>query len=232
MGRSDEEFLRVGDEIVDAMTELAGLARDASVLDIGCGYGRVAHALLRRGHTGPYSGIDILPPHIVWCEQHLTPFTHGRYRFRHADVRNARYNPGGTIDPTRVTLAAGEPVDFVLAASVFTHMYRPEVEHYLSEIRSALRPGGRAMVTFFLMNESQAALEASGQSRYPLQIEVDAVSRCWSRDDPLHVIGFGQDWVEQRLDQVDLIVESVHLGAWCGRADARVYQDTLILTRP
>lgn len=71
MGASDEEFARVGDRVVRSLRELAGLEPAESVLEIGCGYGRVAHALLRSGHAGPYTGMDILPRHVEWCASNI-----------------------------------------------------------------------------------------------------------------------------------------------------------------
>jgi cyclopropane fatty-acyl-phospholipid synthase-like methyltransferase len=39
MGRSDEEFYRVGSTIASELTDLASLRPNESVLDIGAGYG-------------------------------------------------------------------------------------------------------------------------------------------------------------------------------------------------
>jgi SAM-dependent methyltransferase len=52
MGEDDERFAAIGDGIVVDMIELCALRADAAVLDIGSGYGRVAHALARRGFEG------------------------------------------------------------------------------------------------------------------------------------------------------------------------------------
>lgn len=41
---------------------LPTFARDASILDLGCGNGELARALARRGHRGPYLGLDFSVP--------------------------------------------------------------------------------------------------------------------------------------------------------------------------
>jgi SAM-dependent methyltransferase len=41
---------------------LPTFARDASILDLGCGNGELARALARRGHRGPYLGLDFSLP--------------------------------------------------------------------------------------------------------------------------------------------------------------------------
>ena len=38
------------------------LHRDDSILDLGCGNGELARTLARRGHRGPYLGLDFSPP--------------------------------------------------------------------------------------------------------------------------------------------------------------------------
>jgi SAM-dependent methyltransferase len=41
---------------------LDGLGGGESILDLGCGNGELARALGRRGHRGPYLGLDFSPP--------------------------------------------------------------------------------------------------------------------------------------------------------------------------
>lgn len=230
MGRSDEEFLGVGDTVAAELAEFTSLQPTDTVLEIGAGYGRVAHALWRRGHRGRFAGMDILARHIQWCSDQITPATDGVYTFHHLDVRNDRYNPNGTLEPTEVSLDVGVRPDVVLVASVFTHMYADPIVHYLREIRSMLAEGGRVMATFFLMNDSQRAAEAAGRSRHPLRYEVSEFARCWDVDNPLHVIAHDQGWVHRQAKLAGLEVRAVHLGSWCGRIGGAVYQDTLILT--
>src|SRR3954447_19991659 len=91
MDKTEEGFLAIGESIAADLRELCGLRPDDAIVDIGCGYGRVAHALLRSGgFAGPYLGLDILARHIAWCRAHLSPVSGGRFRFEHLDIRNGR----------------------------------------------------------------------------------------------------------------------------------------------
>ena len=41
---------------------LASLTGDEAILDLGCGNGELARELAKRGHRGPYLGVDFSPP--------------------------------------------------------------------------------------------------------------------------------------------------------------------------
>jgi SAM-dependent methyltransferase len=228
MTQTEDEYRAVGDAITEEFAELVALGDDETILDVGSGYGRIAAALWRRGHRGRYVGMDILPRHIAWCREHMTPATDGLHTFLHLDVRNARYNPRGTIAPTEVDLDIGVQPDAVLLNSVFTHMYGDAVTHYLQQLAVHLAPDGRIVATFFLINESQQRSEAARLSPFPLRHRIDGASRCWSRQHPLHVIAYHESWVHRVVEEAGLRVAETRLGAWCGRRSSR-FQDTLLL---
>ena len=65
--------------------------------------------------------------------------------FRHLDIRNDRYNPRGRSqagDVSFPTRSGG--TDVAALFSVFTHMYRHDIERYLAEIHRVLKPGAVA----------------------------------------------------------------------------------------
>ena len=225
MGRSDEAFLDVGDDVVSELKDLVGLQPDDDILDIGCGYGRVAHALLRHGHVGRYVGMDILARHVIWCADRLTPVSYGRHTFHRLDVENSRYNPTGSLRPTDVSLDLGPAPNLVIATSLFTHMYPDAIEHYLRETHKFIAPDGRVFATFFLLNESQARMEREGRSAYPMRNRHDDVSRYFDEEDPLHAFACDQAWVESLVRSLGFEVEALELGSWCGRPTQRVYQE-------
>jgi SAM-dependent methyltransferase len=147
----------------DRSVELAGLTPGDAVLEPGCGTGRMAKPLSRYLTSGSYDGFDVVPSAIEWCEQNIK---HPNFRFRHVDVRNRYYNPDGSLDPQTFEFpCSGESFDFAFLTSVFTHMLPPEVRHYLSELRRVLRPGGRCLMTFFLLNGDSVRVRDSGPQR-------------------------------------------------------------------
>jgi len=233
MGEDDEQFAAIGDGIVADLIELCALRADAAVLDVGSGYGRVAHALSRRGFEGAYLGLEILPRHVAWCSEAITPASPGgRLEFRHLDVRNERYNPTGSTSATEASFGVEDAsVDVAVLTSVFTHMYPAEIVRYLGELRRVLAPGARALTTFFALDETWREAQLAGPGTLPMPHVLDATCRYHSAEDPLHAIGYAPAWIRQAVSAAGLQVYATRLGDWCGRPAARGYQDTFVLER-
>lgn len=121
------------------------------ILDVGCGTGLLAIAgepFL--GEEGKYTGIDVMRPDIEFCRSH---YPAERYEFIHFDVANPTYAPKqkGARLPWPV---ASDSIDLLTALSVWTHLAEEDALFYFREISRVLRPGGRAIVTFFLLDEA------------------------------------------------------------------------------
>jgi SAM-dependent methyltransferase len=232
MGEDDERFAAMGDGFVADMIELCALRADAAVLDIGSGYGRLAHGLARREFEGAYLGLEILPRHVGWCQEHITPASGGRYEFVHLDVRNDRYNPAGAMAANEVTFdVADGSVDVAVLTSVFTHMYAADIERYLAQLRRVLRPGGRALTTFFALDETWREAQLAGRVEMAMTHVLDAHCRYHNANDPLHAISYTPAWIRGAVARAGLRVFAVRLGTWCGRPGALGYQDTFVLQR-
>jgi SAM-dependent methyltransferase/uncharacterized membrane protein YbhN (UPF0104 family) len=228
MGDSERDYVEIGDALAEALEARAGLEAESSVLDIGCGYGRLAHALRRRGFRGRYLGVDVLEPHIDWCAAHLAA---PGIEFRRVDIRNERYNPDGNRATSELEVGS-ERVDVVALFSVFTHMWPEDVTAYLSVVASALAPEGRALATFFLLDDEWRRLEAAGAPEFSLPLERSAFCRYASADEPLHRVGYELDWVLAAAREAGLAeVGSPTFGTWSGRPGAVGYQDTMVFRR-
>ena len=61
--RFGADFSATRQRLQPGVTRLLGtLSGGESILDLGCGNGELARALARRGHRGPYLGLDFSPP--------------------------------------------------------------------------------------------------------------------------------------------------------------------------
>ncbi|MCW3008097.1 MAG: class SAM-dependent methyltransferase [Solirubrobacterales bacterium] len=217
------DFAAVGDEFLGHLVDLAGLTPRSDVLDIGCGIGRVARPLA--GYLdadGSYAGFDVDPRGIEWC---AARYPADRFSFALADLHNLRYNPTGTQSAREYRFPyADDAFDVALMTSVVTHLQAPEAGHYLAEAIRVLRPGGRLLATFFLLDdESRAAMRAQRTSltfQHPDE-EVAVADPAL----PEEAVAYDERWVRERLD-----VHSIEPGTWRGKpsASARSYQDIVI----
>lgn len=131
-GTADREFfLHSGKVETDLIREV--LARHGtpveelgSLLDFGCGCGRLARWWAGLEHTAVH-GCDYNPRLVGWCQENL--------RFMRA-ARNELAPPLPYEDGT---------FDFVYALSVFTHLPVDLAERWLEELRRVIRPGGLLM---------------------------------------------------------------------------------------
>src|SRR5262249_3441745 len=139
--------------------ELGLLPPAGPVLDCGCGPGAMAAALAGRlGEQDRYVGFDVHAPSIRWCRRRFA--ADPRLRFELAEVASAYGSPrGAPASGYRFPIEDGG-AGLVLAKSLFTHLTRDDAAHYLREIRRALRPGGPALVTAFLFDETAPDLTA------------------------------------------------------------------------
>lgn len=127
-GTDDAEwFLTAGRRAADSLAAVLATAGVAlhqceSVLDFGCGCGRVIRHL--RHLPTELHGCDTNPVAVDWCDEHL-PF--GRFAV------NALESPLEYDDAS---------FDLVYALSVFTHLSLALQSHGMSELRRVLKPGG------------------------------------------------------------------------------------------
>lgn len=226
------DFTTIGDRFLGHCRQLAHLLPDEDVLDVGCGVGRIARALT--GYLGPYGsyeGFDIVADAVRWCRRSITS-RHPNFRFRHADVRNGGYNPRGRHTAVEFNFPYPDAsFDFVVAASLFTHMLPAEVAHYLDEIRRVLRPGGRCLTTFFVLNAESLALAVEGRASLHFPYEGPGY-RSSRADHPEDAIAYFEEDVRQMFRQARLCIrEPIYPGGWCGREGALEGQDIIIAYR-
>jgi SAM-dependent methyltransferase len=125
-----------------------------SVLDFGCGCGRIARQLIQqRPRPDRYLGIDLHAGMIGWCQRNLAPAAPG-FEFVHHDVYNYHFNPGP--EKPRVLPIPAEKGSFSLveAWSVFTHLTEDQAFQYLAEVARVLAPGGVFHSTWFLFDKA------------------------------------------------------------------------------
>lgn len=235
---------------VELLKDPGGLRPDGRVLDIGCGPGKVAALLTTYldPDAGGYEGFDVMPKVIHWGQRAITR-KHPNFRFRVADLHNADYNPGGSQRASNFRFPYPDAhFDAAYAGSVFTHLQPFEIEHYLEEAARALRPGGRFLCTWFLLNEESEQLIAEGKARRPrffgdtalVTFDYSFTDECGYRyrsnqpDVPEHRLLVYEEDVDGMLERANLNRVDAYYGGWCGRKHEprSAGQDLLVLERP
>jgi len=142
---------RNGQIVMRILVEDLGLRPGDRVLEVGCGGGRNALALVSYLDGGGYLGLDIDAVSIAACRAQPAL---SRFEFVVADVQNELYNPQGGAKGNEYRFPFDDDsFDFVFLQSVYTHMLEEDCANYAREIMRVLRPGGTAAISIFLQTE-------------------------------------------------------------------------------
>ena len=223
-----------GREFLSYFRSIGGLRPHEDVLDVGSGIGRKALPLTGfLAPTARYEGFDITPVGVEWCQQAITP-RFPNFTFQLADVYNAHYNPSGSSSAAEYVFPFDDDsFDFVFLGSVFTHLVPADLENYVAQISRVLRPGGRMLGTFFLLDEVTERMTAEGRAVYDFRHE-RAGHFVVDPDDPEYAVAYttkaALDIVRRHGLEAD--DESVYLGSWSGRPYGLSFQDILVATKP
>lgn len=100
------------------------------LIDVGCGSGRLAHAL-RMEERIAYSGYDVVPDLVAYAQKVCS---RPDWRFE-------------TISALALP-EDDECADLVMFMSVFTHLKPGEIRTYIAEAFRVLKPGGRMLASY------------------------------------------------------------------------------------
>jgi SAM-dependent methyltransferase len=148
-----EDWFRWAEEWSMLLRLYGNITKDSAVLEIGCGLGRTAFPLrLILSSEGSYDGFDICHYKIAFLEQNFHK-AYPNFHFTWADIHNTYYNPGGQTSAADYRFPYPDnSFDIVYAASVFTHMLPEGAANYFRESARVLKPGGRCLFSFFLLD--------------------------------------------------------------------------------
>jgi SAM-dependent methyltransferase len=193
--RDDRTFVDSGREDALKLRTAFGLEASSSILDVGCGVGRLPIGLLAElGELGDYTGADVDDTSVHWCRTHIEAH-HPNARFVRLDVANARYNRRGQpIDGSfRLPWDDGR-FDVIFLYSVFSHMESEDVRAYLGEFRRLLRPDGGVFLTAFV-EAGVPDIEVNPAGYGPLQ---------WRG--PLHCVRYSVAFLERMMSEAGFAI--------------------------
>src|SRR6202165_3745879 len=219
-----------GAEFLAYLKLLCGAKPSSRILDIGCGFGLLGLQLKKYlRQPGAYVGVDVDRQAIAWAQRHVAS-DDASFEFRHLNLRNAAYNPGGTQQATDRDLPfPSASFDIIVLKSVFTHLRPEEVQTYLAEVSRLLAQNGVCLGTFFLMNDVQQSFHQKGRNSIDFRFG-DGSWRYAIRDMPELAIAYREAELHQMAAGAHLTLKHTYYGSWSGRPDGLSYQDILLLS--
>ncbi len=118
-----------------------GLEPTSTLLDFGCGNGRLAIHVVPYLANGNYIGTDIAPTFLVHAARRIAAATGAAAGSSDQCSVRLVHQPDEHFD------IADEVVDVACAFSVFTHMEHEDMFRYLVQLRRVVRSGGKVIVS-------------------------------------------------------------------------------------
>jgi len=223
------KFTNSGSNFLDIFKNVANLQSTATVLDLGCGMGRIALPLTKfLQPTSEYFGLDTIPWVIDYCKSHISS-RFSNFNFGLIDVHNKMYNPDGEYDASNYKFPyKDEKFDFISLISVFTHMIPIDLENYVSEISRVLKKNGKCLLTFFLLNSDRDQNIKNNLTKKTFKFHFSGYRSEFEKI-PEKAIAFEETIIRDLLKKYNLIIqEPIHFGEWGGSISYLYNQDIIV----
>ena len=237
-GGGPDTFEAISEAHIQNLQKHIGINPDASIVEIGCGIGRDAIPLSKLlSSNGRYLGIDIIKPSIDWCAENISS-RHKNFKFIHFDVKDQLHNPAGTEKTTSIHIPVdNHSVDLVILQSVFTHMFREDILHYMKEFRRILKQDGKIYATVFIVNnEILCTARRTNLTKFNLRFMHEWEPGCLINDPaaPAGAVAYTANFFESIVRSANLKLLRPYLkGSWSGYYEnPDDGQDVAIIGRP
>ncbi|MFP6664548.1 MAG: class I SAM-dependent methyltransferase [Deltaproteobacteria bacterium] len=168
-----------------------------SVVDFGCGCGRIARRLiLQDPRPERYVGVDLHRGMVGWCQENLAPAAPG-FSFHHHDVHNLGFNPGSRVEHAPLPVADASAT-LLIAWSVFTHITERSAEFYLDEVARVLADKGVARTTWFLFDKNDFPM----MQKFQNALFINDI-------DPSNAVIFDRMWLQNQASRVGLQISKI-----------------------
>src|SRR2546423_1156905 len=235
IGGGDPE--RVASEIVSVLSSYTDLASKHSILDVGCGCGRIATALTQCvGRDADYVGVDIVPGLLDFAKNFISP-RYPRFKFLLLDEGNLTYDawrPKGSIaDLQKLSDARPEgSVDLAISVSLFTHLDEGAAREILNTIGRLLATDGLAFITFFVVDDEAREGMARGTTGFQFAYRTPSGELFAEKiEDPTYAVGYSLERLDKMVRSSGLRREDWIRGYWSQGNSGETFQDAVMLRK-
>lgn len=227
----DGDYVEISLEYLRYFIEVGRLEPTDSVLDVGSGIGRMALSLAHYldPEEGRYLGLDPVKRGISWCQKNITskfPNCH----FYHLDAFHEIYNTSGKLSASAISFPVkDQAIDFIIATSVFSHLYEEDILNYLKEMGRMLSEKGRIFCTAYLFEGATPPQDIHiDHLRFSLQPSLPRQSYHVLGYPPLAAVAFAEDYFRDMIDSIPNRRAVVFPGRWRG-ATGPWFQDVILI---
>lgn len=225
------DFKKQGDHLLDLLIKYADLKPDNTVLDIGCGIGRLAVPLTQ--YLNPdthYEGFDIVKIGIEWCEKKITT-KYPNFHFLFVDLKNDLYNLKTNEEAKSFKFPYPEKsFDCIVLTSVFTHMMPEDVDNYLKQISFVMKDNGKCLASFFLLNSDVKKQMLDNKIKFQFPYQYNGYS-LMDKNVKEANIAYEETFLSSILKKNGLSTLSIYQGSWSNGASALDFQDVVIIKK-
>jgi len=226
------DYLKIGKQFFDHFQQYCNITPDSSILDIGCGIGRIAIPFTDYlSPKGRYEGFDIVKTGIDWCTKNISS-KHPNFNFKLIPLRNDLYRLDTNEKAAELSFPyENDSFDFVFLTSVFTHMLPEDVENYINEIQRVLKKDKKCFATFFVIDEEYETTKNSNslksfpydKGNYSLMDESVKEAN----------VAYKKNYLFDLLKKHNFEVENFIKGSWSGTQDSllKEHQDIIIFKK-
>lgn len=222
------------------LVDKCGLTPESTLLDYGCGLGRLAYAASNYLTSGRYVGYEPNQQALSF----LRSAYQGRngFRFTGEELQGDDDYVGLQLGAASSAGVAATDVDLSslqglgaraqYSSSVFTHMWIPAIERVLHSLRSAMAPEGICVNSWLIVDSFAEYGMRCGIADRTLPHEVKG-ALTYSLDNPLVCTAYRIDTVREIYRRGGHEVLDILWGKWSGRQRHNdVHYQDLVVSRP
>lgn len=235
IGGGDPE--QIASETLVLLSRYIEVKAKHSILDVGCGCGRIATALTQYvSSTSRYVGVDIVPALVEFGRNVISP-RYPNFKFILWDESNKTYDRlRSTRHPYDIAkLSDACPpgsVDLALSISLFTHLDYEPAREILTAIHRLLTRGGHAFITLFVLDADAWAGIEGNRTGFRFRHKTPSGKLYADKwQDPTHSVGYGPEQLDELVDSAGLRIYQWIRGYWWQGHSGETFQDALILRK-